>query len=291
MCRAHASACTAAHPPAGVVPTLLHAREHLLAPDAMLAPCSVRVIAAVAASRSLHRLLRPPVAVCGGAVVTRGLRQLAPRKVDCQAAEVGELCLLTAPAAVLEVDFASHGLQPADSCTTLLECLPHPLPLGSWMAEQQRVAEVASSPAGGLQDSDVEVAAASVLAAGCNASAGNGELPLEGASLYAVSWFEYEFPGGAVGSSAPHMQRTEHWQQVVQPLEGEAAEVLLRALRSRGGGSNSAVAVCEPDSLRSVGGLLLTAGYRVDRLWFELAGLAALADSSDDEEQSDESAE
>ena len=68
------------HPAAGVIPSLLHAREHLLAPGAVLAPCSVRVIAAVAASPTQHRLLRPPSTVCGGAVTTRTLRQLALRQ-------------------------------------------------------------------------------------------------------------------------------------------------------------------------------------------------------------------
>ncbi|KAL4448320.1 hypothetical protein ABPG75_005539 [Micractinium tetrahymenae] len=276
----------------GVVPSLLHAREQLLAPAAVLAPCSVRVVAAVAASPTQHRLLRPPATVCGGAVATRALRQLSPRKVDCQAGEAGELHLLTAPAAVLEVDFASPELQLADSCTALLECLPRPLPLASWMAEQQRAAEGSCGAAGGFaQGSEAHAAAVagSTGAADGQAVASCGELALEGASLYTVSWFEYEFPGGAAGSTAPHVQRSEHWQQVVQPMEGEAAEALLCALRSgsgaRSGSSGSAAGEAGGEGgLGGIGGLLLTAGYRVDRLWFELAGLAALADGSEEGE-------
>lgn len=265
--------CLGCTPPAGVIPSLVHAREHLLAPGAVLAPCSVRVIAAVAASPTQRRLLRPPAAVCGGAVATRALRQLAPRKVDCRAGEAGELCLLTAPAAVLEVDFASPELQLADSCTTLLESLPHPLPLRSWMTEQQQTAARSAAEGG-----NAGAAAGSNSAGAGRASAGSGHHPLEQADLYAVSWFEYSFPGGATGSTAPHVQRTEHWQQVVQPLEGEAAEELLRALRSGGAGG-------ERGSMAGIGGLLLTAGYRVDRLWFELSGLAMLAEGSEEEDE------
>lgn len=269
------------HPAAGIIPSLLHAREHLLAPGAVLAPCSVRVIAAVAASPTQHRLLRPPSTVCGGAVTTRALRQLAPRKMDCQAGEAGELHLLTAPAAVLEVDLASSDLQLADSCTTLLECLPCPLPLRSWMAEQQKVSEGSCSQGPSAAEGSSAVALADSTEIGTGAT--DSLKPcLEGSSLYAVSWFEYGFPGGATGSTAPHLQRTEHWQQVVQPLEGKGAEAVLGALRLGGGGGVAGDAR-EQGGMAGIGGVLLTAGYRVDRLWFELAGLAALADGIEEE--------
>lgn len=58
---------------------------------------------------------------------------------------------------------------------------------------------------------------------------------------------------------------------MVQPLEGEAAEALLARLGGGEGGGD-------------VAALLLTAGYRVDRLWFELAGLAAVASDEEGEE-------
>lgn len=237
--------------PTGVVPSLAHAKQHLLRPGAVLAPCRLRVVAAVAASASQHRLLRPPAAVCGGAIRTSALCRLAPRKVDCQVGGPGcSLVLLTEPATVLSVDFAAKELPLADSTSTLLECLPQPLQLAAWMAAQ------AAAAAAGDGDSAVQK------------EAGSGQPPLpplKGAALYAVSWFEYEFPGGACGSTAPQAQRTEHWQQVVQTLEGAAAEAALDALVHGGGGTK-------------VAALLLMAGYRVDRLWFKLEGLAAAAE-------------
>lgn len=234
-----------------MVPTLAHARQHLLRPGAVLAPCRLRVLAAVAASASLHRLLRPPAAVCGGAVATGALAQLAPRKVDCQVGEAGDLLLLTQPTPVLSVDFAADDLLLADSSTALLECLPQPQPLAAWVAAQ------GGGPAAGP--------AAAAAAGDCGSA---GQLAAAAASgdactLYAVGWFEYEFPGGVAGCSAPHLQCSEHWQQVVQPLGGAAAGAALERLVGGGGGG------------AGVAGLLLTAGYRVDRLWFELEGLAA----------------
>lgn len=235
-----------------MVPSLLHARQHLLRPGAVLAPCKVHVVAAVAASATLGRLLRPPAAVCGGAVRTGALRQLAPRKVDCAVGGVQDLHLLTEPTVVLSVDFGEQELPLASSATTLLPCLLHPRRLAAWMAEQ----------AGGAVAQD---------------SAGSGDSRAcglaSGAALCAVSWFEYEFPGGTLGSTTPHTQRSEHWQQVVQPLEGAAADAALAGLADAGADGPGVAA------------LLLTAGYRVDRLWFELAGVAAAAGSEEDSEE------
>ena len=272
--------CPAPPPSAGVVPSVAAAKQALLRPGAVLAPCRLHVVATVAASTSLHRLLRPPAAVCGGAVVTRALRPLAPRKVDCQAGEAGGLLLLTEPATVLSVDFGAPELPLADSATALLEALPRPLPLAAWMEAQRRSSvggsvAAGAAPAGGAGDGGD--AASSVQLA-----------PLGGAALYAVGWFEYEFPGGVAGSTAPHVQRSEHWQQVVQPLEGEAAAAALNLLLPRagcddgsgggGGGGDSSGAEGS-----GIAGVLLTAGYRVDRLWFELEGLAAAVDEEREE--------
>ena len=263
------------------MPSLLHAKQHLLRPGAALAPCRLRVVAAVAASSAQHRLARPPVAVCGGAVVTRALRQLAPRKADCRVGQAGGLLLLTEPAAVLEVDFEADDLQLAGSATALLECLPRPLPLGSWMAEQ------AADEAVQAQHADGAAAPAAPAPRATPAEASPPEaVDLAGCALFAVSWFEYDFQGGATGSSAPHTQRTEHWQQVVQPLEGAAAEAVLASLASgrgassgcgssAGGGSGAGDGYSVP-CFEDLGALALTAGYRVDRLWFELAGISAV---------------
>ena len=254
------------------MPSLVHAWQHLLAPGAVLAPCKLHVVAAVAASPTLARLLRPPAAVCGGAVRTGALAQLAPRKVDCQAGEAGGLLLLTEPARVLSVDFAADNLPLADSATALLECVPQPVSVVAWAAAQQRE-----------QGGAAEAGQADEPAAGSEDGAGGQAPPglLSGSSLFAVSWFEYEFPGGVCGSSAPHVQRSEHWQQVAQPLEGPVAEAALAGLLGGGSGEDGA----------GVAALLLTAGYRMDRLWFELEGVAAAAaDAADEKEGGCESA-
>ena len=275
------------------MPSLLHTRQHLLAPGAVLAPCKLHVVAAVAASATHARLLRPPAAVCGGAVRTQALAQLAPRKADCQAGKAGGLYLLTEPAPVLSVDFAADELALADSATALLECLPRPVSLPAWVAAQQR------QQSGGATAGDGLLVAA---APGSLDGAGGSSPPptANSSSLFAVSWFEYEFPGGVRGSTAPHLQRSEHWQQVVQPLEGPVAEAALAGLLggysaggssgsgggggSDAGGASSGSSGSEP----SVAALLLTAGYRVDRLWFELAGIAAAAGSDEEEEEEEE---
>lgn len=272
-----------------MVPSLAHARQHLLAPGAVLAPCKLRVVAAVATSSTHARLLRPPAAVCGGVVRTAALSQLAPRKVDCQVGKDSGLFLLTTPATVLSVDFAAKELPLADSSTALLECLPRPVSMAAWVAAQRQQAGTAA--AGSV--------AAGSAAGSVNDTAGGCVPPLPGsdASLFVVSWFEYEFPGGICGSSAPHTQRSEHWQQVVQPLEGPEAEAALAGLLGGGaggssdgpGGSGDSGSSGGSDSEPSVAALLLTAGYRVDRLWFELAGIAAAA-GEEEEESSEEDA-
>lgn len=265
-CSLPALACcspASTHARTGVIPSLAHAKQHLLRPGAVLAPCRLRVVAAVAASATLHRLLRPPEAACGGAVCTgAALAQLAPRKIDCHAVET-DLVLLTEPATVLAVDLSAPELPLAAAASSTLRRLQRPVTLAAWAAAQQ---------AGGSSGSAAEAAVPE-----------EGRLPtLKGASLslYTVAWFEYEFPGGVVGSTAPAAppaQRAEHWQQVVHPLAGAAAGAALALLQPGGDGGGSG-------SSGGVAALQLTAGYRVDRLWFELDGL--LAEGSSDGERS-----
>ncbi|KAI7840927.1 hypothetical protein COHA_005358 [Chlorella ohadii] len=288
----------------GVVPSLVHARQHLLAPGAVLAPCKLHVVAAVAASSTQGRLLRPAAAICGGAVRTAALRQLAPRKVDCKVGQAEGLFLLTEPAVVLSVDFSAAELPLADSATALLECLQRPLSMSAWAAAQRQQGGEAGGGQAGAQ-------AAACSLEGAAASSAQ-PLPGSGAALFAVAWFEYEFPGGVRGSTAPHLQRSEHWQQVVLPLEGAVAEAALAALlggEARGGsgnasgGSSSDASIVSSDgssgsgsningdnggnSEPQVAALLLTAGYRVDRLWVELAGIAAAAGEEEESGEDD----
>jgi len=289
---------------AGVVPSLVHACQHLLAPGAVLAPCKLHVVAAVAASSTQGRLLRPAAAICGGAVRTAALRQLAPRKVDCKVGQAEGLFLLTEPAVVLSVDFSAAELPLADSATALLECLQRPLSMAAWAAAQRQQGGEAGGGQAGAQ-------AAACSLEGAAASSAQ-PLPGSGTSLFAVAWFEYEFPGGVRGSTAPHLQRSEHWQQVVLPLEGAVAEAALAALlggEARGGsgnasgGSSSDASIVSSDgssgsgsningdnggnSEPQVAALLLTAGYRVDRLWVELAGIAAAAGEEEESGEDD----
>ncbi|KAL4857659.1 Protein arginine N-methyltransferase 7 [Chlorella vulgaris] len=251
----------------GVMPTLVHAKQQLLQPGATLAPCKLHIITAVATSTSLHRLLRPPATVCGGRICTAALRELAPQKVDCQAGQVSDLFLLTEPCCVLSVDFEAAELELEGSSTVLLECLPQPWPLAAWAAAMQAASD--STPAAGPPSNADE-----------NSQVGRHELApgTHGAGLYALSWFEIEFAGGVTGSSAPHLQHSEHWQQVVQPLEGNVADAVLRSLQRPG------AITCGDGAASEVEALVLTAGWTVDRLWFKLEGIAAAGSSSDENE-------